>query len=730
MKNNLTKRFLAAAIAAASMLQGAAFAAIVTPTADTTIVNTDFEDGVPANFLDGTYTYEKAEEGYNQVMVPPTGSGYARYASFGATSGKSKIMLSFDYKYNSDADLPNPLEIIKVRLLKATSGTADMNLFVSGGRINAYDGTDWSNLPNFVKNKWYAIDMLVDITAGTVKTYVDGDLFAQTSYSDGITAIQNIYIKQGQTVYFDNFRLSEYNGTTPIYAEKYEYAQGDKYVKVRYSESLDADKLDLTKIKLVNTCTGLNEKSGDAILAGRTLFVPVKEFSFDTEYALCLPEGTTSITGKSVANLNDYFTVETASGDVPEIAVKRVSEDFEGERKYFKGDKVTVIDTEDEKHGKALKVAKLSSNFETAAYAKYDLKDMTQKAVIKFDINFTKIDTTDNDYYYKLVSRSKTPGGTNSDTQLLGWKGFGFSGKYKPISEKCWYTVTLLYDYQQGTVDGWLNDVSFGRQSVEVGAYPAEFHLLARLNEKQEYLIDNFQVGTVAEKAKVANVRINKDSDAYGVCDLAPVSPSNITVNFTDAVLAETITSETVTLKTSDGAAVNAAITAGADGTSAVITPAVELKSNTTYYVFAKGVQTAGGNTVAEYGTSFTTETAEFKVTSFGLLNGDGDAAADFDSITLAGNAGSAYARATIQNDFGVAKTANIIFALYQGDKMVNISLTPVMVPAGETKTIGIADNISYEVPSDPTGYTLKAFIWNMADGNIASMFENVVIDK
>ena len=93
MKNNLAKRFLAAAIAAASMLQGAAFAAIVTPTADTTIVNTDFEDGVPANFLDGTYTYEKAEEGYNQVMVPPTGSGYARYASFGATSGKSKMRI-------------------------------------------------------------------------------------------------------------------------------------------------------------------------------------------------------------------------------------------------------------------------------------------------------------------------------------------------------------------------------------------------------------------------------------------------------------------------------------------------------------------------------------------------------------------------------------------------------------------------------------------------------------
>ena len=743
MKNSV-KRFVVAAIATAAMMQGAAFAAIVKPTVDTVIVNTDFENGITDNnFCDGVQLDDTPEEGYGKALTTSSTDGYARYASWGATNGKSKIMVSFDFKYDSDNNSASG-EIVKLRTNNTTSGTADFNLTISGGKLNPYDSRDWSELPTFNYNTWYSIDMLVDYTKSTIDVYVNGEHFSHATRPNGIAAIQNIYLKRNQPAYYDNFRLSEYTAEGTVYPEKYEYAAGDKYVKVRYSESLAADSLDLTKVKLVNTTTGADEKHGDAVLSGKTLFIPVNNFSFDTEYALCLPQETVSITGKSITNPNDYFTVETKSGDVPNIANTALNVDFEAEDNLSGFRKDKIADTGDADHGKALQITTSTTNeqakYPTLTAATYNTTEITKKAIIKFDIKQTKDTEVSSGYKLQLVLRNVSADAdengkrTQNDTYIVITKDgkFGFPGKTAELKEG-WHTVTLSFDFLNNKVTGRLDYKEFGETTIGTGGkefYPNSFHVLARENSGIEFMLDNFQIGTFAEKAKVANVRINRGNAVYGVCDTVPILAENIKVNFTDNVLANTISGENIMLKKSNGETVSASVTAGTDGASAIITPAAELAPNTHYTVMVTGVQTTAGNNVAEYATSFMTETAEFKSTAFGLLNGDGDTATDFDSILLAENAGKVYVSAEIQNDFGTNKIASIIFAWYENGNLVDLQVNPITVPAGQVKTIGLNDDISFNVPESTEDCTLKTFIWDMNNGNIAAMFDNAVIDR
>lgn len=120
-------------------------------------------------------------------------------------------------------------------------------------------------------------------------------------------------------------------------------------------------------------------------------------------------------------------------------------------------------------------------------------------------------------------------------------------------------------------------------------------------------LVAQFALPSVAAVASPPSVTgTSPANSATGVV----LNPS-ITVTFSEAMDASSITASTFKLTTSGGTAVSGTITVGADGTTAILTPTTLLTGNTTYTgTLTNGVTDAGGTPpTATYTWTFTTGT-------------------------------------------------------------------------------------------------------------------------
>lgn len=497
---------------------------------DNVICSTDFEGEILPEFS-GFTAADTGDEGYGKAAKTPSGSDYFWYTPVREIT--SKALVSFDYKNASDS---NSYNIIYFRMYDVNGNTKNIEVWNGGGKLNMYSNRAYSQLWNFEKNKWYSFDFLFDFKAKRINAYVNGELYDYREMTDEISNMHFIGFPRGSEGFYDNFRVTEY-ADNAVYATGSDYAQGDEYVKVRFSEAFAAASFDASGVRLVNTETMGNAVSGTPIIKGRALFIPVDDFVFDTEYLLILPENTVGITGKSFSAEKPVIFVES---DIPKIGKTAFCEDFE-DTENLSGFKASMVVSADEKHGNVLNITTSgteSSDYPTVANTAYKLENLTDKAIVKFDIRRTKDTSVSNGYKLQLVLRST--GEKTADTYFVVTNDdkAGFSGKTTALTDG-WHTVTICFNYANNTVDGWLDSAYFGRQSIgEMGKtyYPHSFHVVARKNTGLEFQLDNLRIGEEKILETGFFARGLSITDAYGDA-VSGLSENNLSRVYASAYL-------------------------------------------------------------------------------------------------------------------------------------------------------------------------------------------------
>ena len=463
---------------------------------DNVICDTDFENGIPEGLNGFTVSYAN-DEGYGKAVFTPAGSDYFWYTPI--RNIRSNALVSFDYKNSSE----NKYNIIYFRIKDKNNKEKNIEVWNTNGKLNMYSNKIYTypQLWKFEKDKWYSFDFYFDFDTGRINGYVNGELYDYWDVADGISEIYFMGFPRGSDGFYDNLRITEY-ASNNIYITGCDYKAGDKYARVRFSESIAVNSFDTAAVRLINTETMENTAIGGAYLKGRTLFIPVKGFAHDTEYILSLPENTVGITGKAIEDTAPVIMVESDEvlADVPQIGNAVINVDFEN-TDNLSGFNANMIVPADAAHGNALKIA-ASNTAEEASYstlsaAVYNLKSMTDKVVVKFDIQQTEDISVKGGYKLQLVLRSAGEGSADTYIVVTNDNKIGFSGHTTQFSDG-WHTITVLLDYADNTADGWIDSTYFGRIGIGNAGktyYPHSFHIVARKNAGLEFLLDNLRIG-------------------------------------------------------------------------------------------------------------------------------------------------------------------------------------------------------------------------------------------
>lgn len=467
---------------------------------DNVICSTDFESDLPIDFT-GFTVFDTNNEGYGNVAQAPSGNDYYWYTPIRQIN--SKALISFDYKNNSDISKFN---IVYVRMHDKNGKEKNIELWNDNGKLNMYSYKiyPYAQLLNFEK-KWYSFDFQIDFVSGRINGYVNGRLYDYWEISGGISDIYFFAFPRNTGGFYDNFRLTEY-AFNDIYITDHEYKTGEQYVKIRFSESIDAEKFNASTLKLINTVTLENAIKGEVIIQGRTMFIPVDDFEFGTEYVLKLPENIVGITGKPVTDNSSVFVIENKEcpSIVPMIDNIALDVDFEHTSNLWVVNSELIAPLQSN-HGNVLNITTSETSevpeYPTIACLSYDLSDITGKAIMKFDIKQSRDTPLSTGYKLQLVARSMSIEKDKKDVYItVSEKGEIALCNLKPAAlGEDWHTVTLSFDYISGAVTGWLDSGYLGQVDMNVDGntyYPQSFHVLARKNSDLEFQLDNFRVGT------------------------------------------------------------------------------------------------------------------------------------------------------------------------------------------------------------------------------------------
>ncbi len=219
-------------------------------------------------------------------------------------------------------------------------------------------------------------------------------------------------------------------------------------------------------------------------------------------------------------------------------------------------------------------------------------------------------------------------------------------------------------------------------------------------------VFDNYESYVLYIPLTMEGVRFvdNAGKDVIAESNVAPET-TQIKVNFSEAVTEASIAGITVSKA---GSEVNnvTGVALSADGKSAILTVA-GLEGNATYTInVPASVATPAGISATEATYTFTTAAGRFDISDFALTNADGTAIAA--GTTDATNGNSIKITAEIVNTNGTNKDVTVIYALYNGTKLVdvgtrNVEITPFSGDINESFTT--KKGVTYD--------SWKAFMWN-----------------
>lgn len=296
-------------------------------------LNLDFESGVTANMelTNGTGTgivaVEDATKG-NALKIPSRASGLATHANLyakpnnsGASDAKDYI-LSFDFL----ATQQNVGYVMQGQNVKENgSGTSAYFCFVLNydGNVGFGKGGGWItpaaspayHYTSYEANKWYSVDIVVDIDEKKLEYYIDGEKIGEDVGSSnfgtgafkfaGILArdtwVNGVADPETQALFIDNFNLRYTDETSFSVNTK----TNGNTLNLEFTETPLGDMSEL-EIKDCKTGESLNVENIDVV--GKIVSITFDSLTEGKEYVLIMPEGISSVAGNVLGEEYVYFT--------------------------------------------------------------------------------------------------------------------------------------------------------------------------------------------------------------------------------------------------------------------------------------------------------------------------------------------------------------------------------------------------------------------------------------
>lgn len=296
-----------------------------------------------------------------------------------------------------------------------------------------------------------------------------------------------------------------------------------------------------------------------------------------------------------------------------------------------------------------------------------------------------------------------------------------------------WHHFVYNIDYQGKTYSVFLGNekVSEGALTDNSGMADIRFTMWATKEDDITIYFKNYKISGVISETKVNSIETYNESDKLDIIENKVNSLSNtVQLNFNNSLLAETVTTENV-LVYADGKQVgNYGVNIGKQselGSSAKTASAVTLtfdeplKSNAVYtVVLTKNIKLSDKKAItAKILYKFITEPKECDITEWKLTGNTREI--NFKGELRGGE--TVKLSAVFTNSTGETQNGKFIFAVYDGERLVDIKIADVTAGiGGETVSEGIV------LPQSLENVKIHGYIWDDFD-NINSVSKNYVMD-
>ena len=627
---------------------------------------------------------------------------------------------------------------------------------------------------DYLPDTWYTLRLVLNQDENKISYYMNGQLVGesvcptQNFWSYTKTNVPQMLflspaVSDTNTEYidFDNFSIDRYYpGETMSASVSYDA----KVVTVLFDEYLSAAGIAAAKGAVVKNLENSEQIPAEKIEAeGRELSILLAgELEEDAEYAVVFPDVIYSVTGNSaksgavyfntgkqgdyigaIAAYHDFDTGAVHGYNMQELARYNTTE----ADVFING--VSVVDTGDPEHAKALKFES-NGEFQCIHYRiKGDDINKSDEAILSFDVMLGQEDSNYFTFYMRMDNIDSPPYhngfyGVFNPVGNLAWtrscavetnailgdvsdnpSGFG----QVAYTANEWHNVKLVVKRnernEENSADGvtyiYFDDVLVGKTKRLADTYKNDTDALisdlrietaaSAAGKGDVMYVDNIKFG-FKEHANIENVEFNgADGEVYA--PLLQTVPTDIlggNLYFGEFCGDEEVSGGTVTI--SDGTDMIKADCGEYDVAARKLpfTLSQYLKPNTEYTLTAEGFKTESGIIIDDFTLGFKTGAgAQFSVNEFSVVNEAGEKLTSKDQMAAGGKA---FVKLDITNDTGTGKKAVLILSVYNGDRLVSLSAKEIGTEGGFVLDQNSPDALGVTI-NDTQQLSIKAYLWD-----------------
>lgn len=291
----------------------------------------DFESGVNSNMelLEGTSIVKVEDETKNNALkIPSRINGLATHANLYGGPNNSGALEAKDYILSFDflATQQNVGYVMQGQNVKESgSGTSAYFCFVVNydGNVGFGKGGGWItptaspayHYTSYEANKWYSVDIVVDISEKKLEYYINGEKIGEDVGSSnfgtgafkfaGILArdtwVNGVADPSNQALFIDNFNVR--------YTSEDSFSVGTNtngnVLTLKFTETPLGD---MSQFEILDCKTGESLNISDVVVNGKNVSIKLDSVTEGAEYVLVIPDGISSVCGNILSENYVYFT--------------------------------------------------------------------------------------------------------------------------------------------------------------------------------------------------------------------------------------------------------------------------------------------------------------------------------------------------------------------------------------------------------------------------------------
>lgn len=610
-------------------------------------------------------------------------------------------------------------------------------------------------------NKWYHVDIVIDMSDKSLKCYVDGALQFNGEGSEvtGLDSIYSVYCRSKCTTvgtatsYVDNVSVVAGVGDT-----SYISSVGNGYADIEFTQAMKG--IDSSNITLKPVLGG----SEIPVTRVETMGMKLMRVYFDTtalsagsEYIITPAAAYTGVTGGELSAVT--FNAPTGDGSAVYLVPKEDFNDFDGTLSGLWGVKENKTDYikafEVAEGNKALQINReAASGKDTRAFVTFDGVDTSNKDVtveFKYYVKRTIVtgETHEEPFVRVYVDYDKSTATVPFEAQNgsalsynnAGGSDWGYTQITNKLSTNKWYNVKMVI-HNNTTVDYYIYELATSESATDKEIAVQTGYVLrnrdnigtnkltglqfvhrtvgsgdkSTLNDGSVY-IDDVSVYTTYNPLAVNSVRF-KDVDGNTIVPQASgITPD---VKAVDVTFSDDMNADTISVGMAKGsAAVSGTGTYNSSSKTYTYTLDECLEPNSSYTLsIGKSSASANGKKLENDVTyTFQTGTGALRVLNFAITDTNGS------EVKLANITADTELKinAKIVNTSGVSQDVSLAYGVYNGDNLGGVNTVGDTLSGANTY---FDETLTFRC-ADITKLGIKGFLWsNMS--SIYPLAENI----